>query len=154
MGKLMEHLMRCAVCGAVPKIKDTYEIDPSEGHDYKLVCSQCSLNNGCGNWFKNKYKACLDWNRRQTKAPKVTAHLATIAWIDVNPRRTIMTAPCKNCPEREIGCHSMCDRYIRYAKQREKIREKRMQEQLADPTVFLSESAKKVKWDLYKKRRK
>lgn len=36
-----------------------------------------------------------------------------------------MTAPCKNCPEREIGCHSMCDRYIRYAKQREKIRENR-----------------------------
>lgn len=28
MGKLVEHLMRCAVCGAVPKIKDTYEIDP------------------------------------------------------------------------------------------------------------------------------
>lgn len=84
MGKLVEHLMRCAVCGAVPKIKDTYEIDPSEGHDYKLVCSQCSVHNGCGNWFKNKYKACQDWNRRQTKAPKVTAHLAAIAWIDVN----------------------------------------------------------------------
>jgi hypothetical protein len=48
----------------------------------------------------------------------------------------------------------MCDRYIRYAKQREKIRENRKQEQLADPTVFLAESARKVKWDLYKKRRK
>lgn len=84
MGKLVEHMMRCAVCGAVPKIKDTYEIDPSEGHDYKLFCSQCGVHNGCGNWFKNKYKACQDWNRRQTKAPKVTAHLATIAWIDVN----------------------------------------------------------------------
>ena len=65
-----------------------------------------------------------------------------------------MTAPCKNCPEREIGCHRMCDRYIRYAKQREKIRENRKQDQLADPTVFLAESARKVKWDLYKKRRK
>ena len=68
MGKLVEHLMRCAVCGAVPKIKDTYEIYPSEGHDYKLVCSQCSLHNSCGNWFKNKYKACLDWNRQIGRA--------------------------------------------------------------------------------------
>ena len=64
--KLVEHLMRCAVCGAVPKISDTASIDPDPDpkHCYKLFCSKCG-HNSCGNWFENKYKACLDWNRRQ-----------------------------------------------------------------------------------------
>lgn len=67
MGKLVEHLMRCAVCGAVPKISDTANIDkdPNPEHCYKLFCSKCGVHNSCGEWFKNKYKACQDWNRRQ-----------------------------------------------------------------------------------------
>ena len=65
MGKLVEHLMRCAVCGAVPVISYIYEIDPSEGHDYKLFCSKCGVHNSTGEWYENKYKACLAWNRRQ-----------------------------------------------------------------------------------------
>lgn len=67
MGKLVEHLMRCAVCGAVPKISDTANIDkdPNPEHCYKLFCSKCGVHNSCGNWFENKYKACLDWNKRQ-----------------------------------------------------------------------------------------
>ena len=62
MGKLVEHLMRCAVCGAVPKISDTANIDkdPNPEHCYKLFCSKCGVHNSCGNWFENKYKACLD----------------------------------------------------------------------------------------------
>lgn len=59
--------MRCAVCGAVPKISDTANIDkdPNPEHCYKLFCSKCGVHNSCGNWFENKYKACLDWNKRQ-----------------------------------------------------------------------------------------
>lgn len=30
MGKLVEHLMPCAICGAVPKINDIYDIDPKK----------------------------------------------------------------------------------------------------------------------------
>lgn len=30
MGKLVEHLMPCAICGAVPKINDIYDIDPEK----------------------------------------------------------------------------------------------------------------------------
>ena len=53
MGKLVEHLMPCAICGAVPKI------------NYKLFCSENGVHNSTGEWFANKYKACQDWNRRQ-----------------------------------------------------------------------------------------
>lgn len=65
MGKLVEHLMPCTVCWAVPKIKDTYDKDPEKGHCYKLFCSRNSTHNSAGNWFENKYKACQDWNKRQ-----------------------------------------------------------------------------------------
>lgn len=66
MGKLVEHLMPCAICGAVPKINDIYDIDPKKAvHCYKLFCSENGVHNSTGEWFANKYKACQDWNRRQ-----------------------------------------------------------------------------------------
>ena len=66
MKKLIEHLMPCAICGAVPKINDVYDIDPEKAeHCYKLFCSENGVHNSTGEWFANKYKACQDWNRRQ-----------------------------------------------------------------------------------------
>ena len=66
MGKLVEHLMPCAICGAIPKINDIYDRDPEkEDHCYKLFCSENGVHNMTGEWFANKYKACRDWNRRQ-----------------------------------------------------------------------------------------
>lgn len=66
MGKLVEHLMPCAICGAVPKINDIYDRDPEKAeHCYKLFCSEIGVHNSTGEWFANKYKACQDWNRRQ-----------------------------------------------------------------------------------------
>ena len=66
MKKLIEHLMPCAICGAVPKINDIYDIDPEKAeHCYKLFCSENGVHNSTGEWFANKYKACQDWNRRQ-----------------------------------------------------------------------------------------
>lgn len=66
MGKLVEHLMPCAICGAMPKINDIYDIDPKKAeHCYKLFCSENGVHNITGEWFANKYKACQDWNRRQ-----------------------------------------------------------------------------------------
>lgn len=37
-----------------------------------------------------------------------------------------MHAPCKDCPEREIGCHARCEKYQEYvkAKAAAKAREK------------------------------
>lgn len=34
-----------------------------------------------------------------------------------------MKAPCKDCTERANGCHSHCEEYIAYCKEREEIRE-------------------------------
>lgn len=36
-----------------------------------------------------------------------------------------MNAPCKDCEKRANGCHSRCEKYIAYTKEREKIRESR-----------------------------
>ncbi|WP_455256740.1 hypothetical protein [Peptoniphilus asaccharolyticus] len=36
-----------------------------------------------------------------------------------------MIAPCKNCEEREVGCHSNCKRYIEYDKTMDHIRDSR-----------------------------
>lgn len=38
-----------------------------------------------------------------------------------------MQAPCKDCADRALGCHSVCEKYKEYAKQNEerrKLREK------------------------------
>lgn len=34
-------------------------------------------------------------------------------------------APCKDCEDREPGCHSKCEKYIEYSKDREALREAR-----------------------------
>lgn len=36
-----------------------------------------------------------------------------------------MTAPCKDCTVREIGCHSVCEKYICYREERTKILDER-----------------------------
>ena len=34
-----------------------------------------------------------------------------------------MIAPCKDCKERFVGCHSVCDHYINWKKEHDKIKE-------------------------------
>ena len=41
-----------------------------------------------------------------------------------------MNAPCKGCEERELGCHSKCERYIAFHEFREDIRRKKEAERL------------------------
>ncbi len=38
-----------------------------------------------------------------------------------------MRAPCKECPDRKIGCHSECARYITYRAEKDEERAKRME---------------------------
>ena len=61
VNQFVKHLKRCAVCGSIPKIHYVYE----HGHHYKLFCSKNAVHNSTGEWFSNKYQACLDWNARQ-----------------------------------------------------------------------------------------
>ena len=41
-----------------------------------------------------------------------------------------MQAPCKNCKDRVVGCHSNCEKYIAYVKVRDKIRAKNAEDKL------------------------
>ena len=34
-----------------------------------------------------------------------------------------MTAPCKDCPDRNQGCHSACPKYIAFRAERDKVAE-------------------------------
>lgn len=34
-----------------------------------------------------------------------------------------MTAPCKDCPDRSIGCHASCGKYIAYRKTQDEYNE-------------------------------
>lgn len=36
-----------------------------------------------------------------------------------------MKAPCKDCPDRQLGCHSTCKRYLTYKESCEVIRKER-----------------------------
>lgn len=36
-----------------------------------------------------------------------------------------MNAPCKDCPDRRELCHSLCEKYKEFVKEREEIREAR-----------------------------
>lgn len=39
-----------------------------------------------------------------------------------------MKVPCKDCKDRELGCHSQCERYKEYHEYRAKCNAQRMQE--------------------------
>ena len=36
-----------------------------------------------------------------------------------------LTPPCKDCQDRQIGCHGKCDRYEKYWRQQQRKREER-----------------------------
>lgn len=36
-----------------------------------------------------------------------------------------MTAPCKGCPQRQVGCHGKCEKYAEYNAWNEKQRQAR-----------------------------
>lgn len=36
-----------------------------------------------------------------------------------------MTAPCKDCPRREVGCHAKCKEYLEYRDYNERMSEQR-----------------------------
>ncbi len=36
---------------------------------------------------------------------------------------SIINAPCKDCPDRAMGCHDRCKKYLNYKKQLDEIRE-------------------------------
>nr|DAH32760.1 MAG TPA: hypothetical protein [Caudoviricetes sp.] len=41
-----------------------------------------------------------------------------------------MNAPCKDCPERHMGCHSECEKYIAYHQFREEVLKRKEQDRV------------------------
>lgn len=50
----------------------------------------------------------------------------------------IKIAPCKDCPDREVGCHSKCARYLSWKEQNEAAKRAKALEYDADSYMFES----------------
>ena len=55
-----------------------------------------------------------------------------------------MNAPCHNCKERYLGCHSVCYEYQAYQAERRRISRDRFKQGMVD-THFITEAQKKKK---------
>ena len=55
-----------------------------------------------------------------------------------------MKSPCKDCPDRVLGCHSECGRYLAYVEACEKLRKFRSEQlHLNDSSPFLERNIRK-----------
>lgn len=63
-----------------------------------------------------------------------------------------MNAPCKDCQDRKHLCHSTCERYAEYAKDREKERNERARKQKVSD--FIYKSVNHVQIDLSRRLKK
>lgn len=46
-----------------------------------------------------------------------------------------MTQPCKDCPDRKVGCHSQCEKYKAWRAEYDKLKEKIRQDHVVDTTI-------------------
>lgn len=62
-----------------------------------------------------------------------------------------MQAPCKDCPDRFVGCHSTCDKYIEFRKQRDEYLDwKNKENKLLDDLYHTSRHSKvRKRWRPY-----
>lgn len=60
----------------------------------------------------------------------------------------IETAPCKDCPDREVGCHSKCSRYLNWKEQNEATKRAKALEREANSYMY-----ENIKRSLKKRRR-
>lgn len=44
-------------------------------------------------------------------------------------------APCKDCPDRQVGCHGSCDKYLAYKKEMTAINEAIYKQKVADNRI-------------------
>lgn len=59
-----------------------------------------------------------------------------------------MKAPCKDCPDRYVDCHSRCKKYLAYAAEREMIREALHKESIANGSSPAKDKAYKIVYGL------
>ena len=46
--------------------------------------------------------------------------------------------PCKDCKDRQIGCHSKCEKYLEFKKQNDEIKRKQRIEKQAEYDYWVS----------------
>lgn len=59
--------------------------------------------------------------------------------------------PCRNCENREVGCHATCDRYINWKAEHIKSKRKRFEQKQTDYQYMAVASIRKAK-RLHKKK--
>lgn len=55
-----------------------------------------------------------------------------------------MKSPCKDCPDRYVGCHERCNKYLAYADEREAERQARYQQYIVDGNSPAKETALRI----------
>lgn len=54
-----------------------------------------------------------------------------------------VNAPCKDCEKRQVGCHSTCEPYIKFAQERKEMNEAKVKE--IEEGYYLRESIARMK---------
>lgn len=57
----------------------------------------------------------------------------------------MLKPPCKDCEDREIGCHGKCEAYMEWAKEHEALRENDRTERVID---FTLRKLRRKRWKL------
>ena len=55
-----------------------------------------------------------------------------------------MKSPCKDCPDRYVGCHERCSKYLAYKAEREAERQARYRDYIADGNSPTKNTALKI----------
>lgn len=57
----------------------------------------------------------------------------------------MLNAPCKDCPDRVVGCHSTCEKYIAFRKYRDELLERRTKEARLNNDLWVTSRFNKKK---------
>lgn len=57
----------------------------------------------------------------------------------------MLDAPCKDCPDRVVGCHGTCEKYIAFRKYRDELNERRIEENRVKDALWATSRFSKKK---------
>lgn len=57
----------------------------------------------------------------------------------------MLKPPCKDCPDRYVGCHSTCEKYIAYDKSRKELYAQRDKRYQLESDIYMVALTKKKK---------
>lgn len=59
----------------------------------------------------------------------------------------MVTAPCKDCPDRQLGCHGTCEKYQEYRRKRdeEAVAERQRVDSYCDMYAYKKDKVRRLK---------